>query len=240
LPASHQTRQVSDQASSEKDKGRWGAISPFLFMKETDMITDRLESTQNTDYRHIQCLKLNSPFIETERLLLRPPLQDDIPDIVQLANNYHIARMLGTLPHPYFTEDAQEFLENIAGHDGNCVYAITSKDTGSFMGICGLHEDPAQFELPFIGYWLGQPYWHHGYASEAARAMVALFFKVTIRDALMISARQDNPASRRIIEKCGGRFWKTGEQYNQKLGELQRLDHFRVSRDDWIAAAEVE
>jgi RimJ/RimL family protein N-acetyltransferase len=189
----------------------------------------------------IRALKLDCPVIETGRLLLRPPHEEDIEDMVRLANNYAVARMLASMPHPYFAADAREYLEKLAkggtGDKGDCVYAITDAATGAFMGLCGLHDDPARFELPFLGYWLGEPHWGSGYASEAARAMVCLFFKVTAGETLMASCRNDNAASRAIIVKCGGRYWKSGQSYNAALGELQNVDHFRITRESWMEAA---
>lgn len=186
----------------------------------------------------LHALALGCPVVETERLLLRPPHEDDVDDLVRFANNYEIARMLSSMPHPYFAEDAREFIERVRkASAGGCVYAITDKRTARFMGVCGLHEDPARDELPFLGYWLGEPFWGRGLATESARAMVDLFFKVTARDGLLASARTDNPASRRVIEKCGGRYWKRGTDYNRVLGEIRNLDHFLITRESWMEIA---
>lgn len=202
--------------------------------------TARTEPT--TPAAAIKALKLDCPVIETGRLLLRPPHADDIEDMARLANNYAVARMLASMPHPYFSADAREFLERLSAgvakvDKADCVYAITRADNGAFMGVCGLHEDVARFELPFIGYWLGEPYWGSGYATEAARAMVSLFFKVTAGETLMVSCRTENGPSRAIIVKCGGRYWKTGNHYNAALGEMQKVDHYRITRESWMEAA---
>jgi RimJ/RimL family protein N-acetyltransferase len=181
---------------------------------------------------------LHCPVIETPRLLLRPPHATDIDDIVALANNYKVASMLASMPHPYFAADAREFLERRrADADKGCVHAITLKENGEFVGICGLHEEPARYSLPFLGYWIGEPHWGCGYASEAARALVDLYFKATDRAELLVSCRRDNPASRRVIEKCGGRFWKTGQSFNRALGQIHQLEHWLVDRERWIARA---
>ena len=184
-------------------------------------------------------LRLECPLIETPRLLLRPPHDSDIDDIAALANNYKIARMLSAMPHPYFAADARDFLEKLkTGAGRGCVYAITLKANGAFIGTCGLHEDLARYPLPFLGYWLGETYWGKGFASEASRALVGLFFKVTGRDAMMISCRRENAASRKIILKCGGVFWKTGDAYNKAFGEMHHLEHYRVTRQGWMAVAQ--
>lgn len=186
-------------------------------------------------------LRLNSPVLETRRLLLRPPHIDDAHDIASIANDYEVASMLTSMPHPYFDEDAREFIRKVESQGkGDCVYAITRKSNGEFLGICGIHEDRTRHEFPFVGYWLGRPYWGEGFATEATRAMIDLFFKVTDQDCLMISARTDNHASHRVIQKCNARYWKSGNQFNGHFGMMVRLDHYRLTRQDWFAAVAAE
>jgi RimJ/RimL family protein N-acetyltransferase len=189
-------------------------------------------------HNDLAALRLNCPVLETPRLMLRPPHESDAEDIAELANNYRVASMLASMPHPYFVADAREFLGKFGqARDGHAVYAITLKQDGTFIGVCGLHEDTKRYELPFIGYWLGETYWGHGFASEAARALVDVFFKVTDRDEMMISCRFDNERSRRVIEKCGGIPWKREDRYNRALGEMQAIDDFRVTRESWLRVA---
>lgn len=216
-----------------------GRHLPFFLDRRKPMILEHGDPTQEHESEESRtALRLGCPLIQTERLLLRPPHESDVDDIAELANNYRVAQMLGSMPHPYFREDAREFITKISNsRNGQCVYAITDKKTGRFMGVSGLHEDHQRYELPFIGYWLGEPYWGSGYATEAARAMVALFFKVTDREEMLISCRRDNAGSRRVIEKCGGVYWRDGREYNKALGEWHMLEHYRVSRSSWSEAA---
>ncbi len=183
-------------------------------------------------------LRLNCPVVATARLVLRRPNHNDSDDLVRLADNERVAGMLSSMPHPYTARDAREFLEkSTADGDPGCVYAITHAASGAFMGVCGLHEDLTRFELPFIGYWLGEPFWGKGYATEAARAMTSLFFKVTDRPQLMITCRTDNEASRRVIEKCGGRHWKSSQVFNKAQEIAQDVDHYRVTLESWMEVA---
>jgi RimJ/RimL family protein N-acetyltransferase len=202
------------------------------------MVLELNEGRQDEVEEELAALQLGCPVIETEHLLLRPPHDEDVEDIASLANNYNVAKMLSSMPHPYFAADARDFIDRVkrASVHG-CVYAVTEAKSGRFMGVAGLHEDRSRYDLPFAGYWLGEPYWGKGHASQAAHALVDLFFKVTDRSQLMISCRTDNHASRRIIEKCGGRYWKSGSAFNRALGDIQHLDHYRVTRGDWVNIA---
>ncbi len=187
--------------------------------------------------KNVEQLNLHCEILTTERLVLRPPHADDVEDMSRLANNFNVAKRLGTMPHPYFDADARDFLDKISGNTGNaCVYAITHADTGEMMGVCGLHAADKRYALPYIGYWLGEQHWGHGYATEAARAVVDMFFKVGMLNELMITCLRDNEPSRRVIEKCGGVYWKPGEQYAAALGETRPVDHYRVTRENWMGA----
>ncbi|MFK7902260.1 MAG: GNAT family N-acetyltransferase [Nitratireductor sp.] len=180
-------------------------------------------------------LFLDCPIIATERLVLRPPHIEDAEELTMLANNIKIARMLGTMPHPYTDKDAKAFIDKCEANIGRaCIYVITEEATGKVVGVGGLHEDPTRYEEPYLGYWIGEPYWGQGYATEAARAMVDLFFKVTNSPALLVSARVDNVASKKIIGKCGGQFQNKSTVRHTILNENLELEHFKISRENWM------
>ena len=99
-----------------------------------------------------------------------------------LANNRRVAEMLARMPHPYGEAEARAFVQSIRSHRrSGCVYALTLADTGAFIGCAGLDARTDGLEL---GYWIGEPYWRHGYATEAAHALVDLAFRATAIEAL--------------------------------------------------------
>ena len=53
---------------------------------------------------------IDCPVLVTERLVMRPPHEDDIPELAQLANNRHVAEMLARMPFPYGETEARAFL----------------------------------------------------------------------------------------------------------------------------------
>ena len=175
--------------------------------------------------------------LTTDRLVLRQPHRDDADDMALLANNYEIAKNLARMPFPYIDADARDFLKKITGEsEAGCTFAITKSDNGRFIGVCGLHDASGVHEHPYMGYWLGEQYWGQGYATEAARALIDLFFKTTSRETMMASCMSHNEASRRVIEKCGGHFWKSEDVYSSMLGKNQKIDKFRISRSSWMNA----
>ncbi len=101
--------------------------------------------------------------IETERLLLRPPVPADAPAIARLVGDFEVSRWLAVVPHPYTLEDALEFIEHISGRWDRAI----TRD-GELIGVVGITTS--------LGYWLGQPFWGCGYMSEAAGALVDAWF----------------------------------------------------------------
>ncbi len=179
-------------------------------------------------------LFLDSPLFATERLVLRPPHVDDAQEMAMLADNINVARMLAHMPHPYTIGDAEKFIASAQENVGRaCIYAITEADTGKFIGVGSLHETVEDDE-PHMGYWIGEPFWGKGYASEAARGLVDLYFKVTNKDILLVSARVSNEASKKVIRKCGGKHVGTSQAVHPLLGEVQQLDLFEITREGWM------
>lgn len=141
--------------------------------------------------------------LETERLLLRPPERRDIATLVPLANDYDVAKNLSTLPHPYTVAHGEEFVARVeqqreTGTDFN--FAITRKSDKTYMGGCGLHLKEGKFEF---GYWLGQPFWRQGFATEAATCLLQFAFHDLNADSVWAGWYFDNPASGHVLEKLG-------------------------------------
>ncbi len=176
------------------------------------------------------------PVIETERLLLRAPHINDIDALAHLANNFKVAMMLSRMPHPYTLQDAADFVNRTAAHGaiGKGAYAITKADNGAFLGCCGVQpqEDPRILEL---GYWLGEPFWSKGYATEAAHAVIDAAFADQAVSHLEARCRVMNVASRRVIQKCGFQFQGTGMAPSLSLGGFQPVEWYRLDRKTFEA-----
>jgi len=137
--------------------------------------------------------------LETARLILRAPDLSDVPALTRLANNRKIHAMLSRLPHPYGEDDATTFISDVARSQSEQAYAIISREHG-FVGVVSLIL--AQNEMPEIGYWIGEPYWGQGFASEAAGALLDAALAIG-PVAIKARAIAENIGSRRLLEKLG-------------------------------------
>ena len=157
--------------------------------------------------------------ITTQRLVLRPPSDDDAQAIVELLNNWNVVKYLATAPYPYTSGDAERFLERTRRRErtaDDAVYAITIDDT--FLGIISV--TPLQ-DMPNLGYWLGEPYWGQGLMSEAVAAMVQAFFAKAENQILTSGIFRGNEASLAVQKKVG--FVTTGESLKKCAARGARM-----------------
>jgi RimJ/RimL family protein N-acetyltransferase len=170
------------------------------------------------------------PVLETERLVLRAPRLADVKAVAALANDRRIAENTLRIPHPYRAADAEAFIGAANASDEEVVFLATLRD-GSIIGACGI----AMFDgvTPEIGYWFGVPFWGNGYATEAARALVDHAFTALGHEHLVAGARVSNPASRRVLEKCGFQWTGVGLYRIRSIKSSAPCDRFRIDRGLW-------
>ena len=173
--------------------------------------------------------------LETRRLWLRWPRRADVSALVRLAGDKAVAEMTGVLPHPYGVEHGEAFVReardaNAAGR--RLTMAITlGAAPAELIGVVGIACDRGPD--PFLGYWLGTPFWGQGYATEAARALIDAHFAYSAAAELGASVRVINPNSRRVLEKCGFASVGSGLQSFPARGGVLPVEHFRLDRRKW-------
>ena len=171
------------------------------------------------------------PVLETKRLTLRAPTLKDAKAVAVLANDRRIAENTARIPHPYKVTDAESFIAGANKADGETVFLIVRGST--IMGACGVAvADP---NAPELGYWLGVPYWGQGFATEALHAVIDFAFGEFEHTALHAGARVTNPASRRVLEKCGFQWTGVGLYRINAIRSSAPIDRFRLERGIWQA-----
>ena len=170
------------------------------------------------------------PVLATARLVLRAPRRSDVNAIAILVNDRRIAANTAHIPHPYAVEDAEQFIAAVNKREGEACFVVTLD--GAPIGICSvdLREDG-----PELGYWLGVAYWGRGSATEAVRALIDHAFGDLEHEMLISGARVNNPASRRVLEKCG--FQWTGVRLSRirAINSAAPIDRFRLDRGLWAS-----
>lgn len=145
--------------------------------------------------------------MRSQRLSYRPLDARDAGRIAVLAGDWDVARMTSRIPHPYSLIDADLWIASI----GNDEFVRGVERDGALIGAIGyISGEASQAE---IGYWIGKPWRGHGYATEAARTLMAYCFGEGGLSQLTCGHFIDNPASARVIAKLGFRRIGEGSQW---------------------------
>ena len=177
-------------------------------------------------------LERSIPVLETKRLVLRAPRLEDAKAVAALANDRRIAENTARIPHPYKLSDAKNFIGGANKAEREAVFLITACD-GTIVGACSVMT--LERDTPELGYWLGVPYWGQGFATEALHAVIDYAFDEMRHDALYAGARVTNPASRRVLEKCGFQWTGVGLYRINSIKSSAPIDRFRLERGIWSA-----
>ncbi len=141
-------------------------------------------------------------FARTQRLLLRPVWPEDAEGLFAALNDQGIVCNLARAPWPYSREDAQAFAARTQDPRYPHFLLTLPGDGGqTLVGSCGLGEREGEAEL---GYWIAREHWGQGYATEAARAVIANAWMLGHRR-LVASHYIDNPASGAVLRRLGFR-----------------------------------
>lgn len=184
---------------------------------------------------------METPILETERLILKPLSLEDAPAIQKYFNNWNIIRHLSiVVPWPYPEDGAETFIRDIAlpmVEAGKAhVWSIRIKgEADEAVGIVHYRSEPTA--EGHRGFWLAEPYWGNGYMTEAVEAVQDfLFFELAI-PVLKITNHKTNPASRRIKEKTGARFLHINILPHRE-GTTIEAEIWEIRQEDWAAIRE--
>ena len=173
--------------------------------------------------------------METNRIVLRPWRESDAETLFKWASDPDVGPRAGWAPHKS-VEESLEIIRTVF-HDATNTWAIELKETGLPIGAMGYGPScecdlPAREGEPLIGYWVAKPYWNRGICTEALQLMLDHIRQKTDIKSLISGHFVDNPASGRVMEKCG--FVPTGEtciDANQYQGENRPIRVLRQTTD---------
>ncbi len=143
--------------------------------------------------------------IDTERLLLRSPVQGDAGTIAALLENWNVASWLVRVPFPYREEHAAAWVERSIQERAAGVgwpFLIMRRDDNLLMGCMDISIE-GDARAGTLGYWLGEGFWGQGYATEAAKAVIGFAFDILKLSEVNASALPENDRSMRVLEKAG-------------------------------------
>lgn len=137
------------------------------------------------------------------RIELRNWNDNDLERLIELADNVKIYNnMTDSFPHPYTREKGQFFIEMAKKSESSKIKAITF--SGELVGSIGLHpQHDIQKKNAELGYWIGEPYWNNGIATEAVKLMTAWGFENMSISRIFAKPFGTNIGSQKVLEKAG-------------------------------------
>ena len=141
--------------------------------------------------------------IACSRCLLRPLVASDAQSLARYANNSEVARNLrDRFPHPYKQSDADEYIAHVAKRPIQTSFGIVV-DNEAIGSITLMLGDDIARRSAEIGYWIGQPFWGRGIATEAVRATTQYAFDMLDLVRVFAVPFATTTGSLRVLEKAG-------------------------------------
>ena len=161
--------------------------------------------------------------IETDRLVLRMFVEDDLDDYAQMCGNAEVMEFLGG--RPLSREETWRQIATFLGHwqlRGFGLLAVEERRSGHFLGRMGLWM-PEGWPGLEIGWAIDRPHWGNGYASEGACAVLRHAFDELKIPSLISIIHPQNKASIRVAEKIGETLDRRG-YFNGSEALIYRVD----------------
>jgi RimJ/RimL family protein N-acetyltransferase len=168
--------------------------------------------------------------LETERLVIRPLEERDADAWIEMLSDPEVRRFL-----PDFSPPTREtFPDAVARRNAmerernHTMWGVALKKTDAFIGQCGLVPVEGKGPEIEIAYHYRPDSWGHGYATEAAVAVLSYGFDTVQLDRVIAVVMPDNVSSCRVLEKAGMRFEGLATYYG-----YENVRKYTADRESW-------
>jgi RimJ/RimL family protein N-acetyltransferase len=174
--------------------------------------------------------------LETERLILRDFVKEDWRRVLEYQSDPLYLRYYEWTDRT--PEAVQEFVGWFLDHQKQeprikFQLAVTLKVNNHLIGNCGIRMDKPESFQADIGYELDPKYWNHGYATEAAHAIVDFGFRTLGLHRVWSWCVADNLGSAHVLEKLGMRLeghLRENEYYRDRWWDTLM---YGILEDEW-------
>ena len=159
----------------------------------------------------------------------------DAPALARICNNKKVQDNLRDgLPFPYREEDAKIFLSEMLAADPDQNIAFAIEEEGVLIGsISASRCGNIHFRTAELGYYLGEPYWGKGYATETVRLLCSYVFQHTDIIRIFAEPFAHNLASCRVLEKAGFQLEGVLRSNAVKNGRILDMKMYARIREEW-------
>ena len=173
---------------------------------------------------------------ETERLIIRRFLVEDSDNVFECCNDFEVVKTTLGLPWPYTKEMARNWIEKQKQREENGLsyeFAICFKENPTkVIGCVSLMDINPNAKRAEMGYWIARKYWKQGIATEAAKAMIKFGFEKIGLHSIIARYFDNNPASGRVMEKCGMTYVGTIREHEFRFGKYYNVGYYEILKAD--------
>ncbi|MFZ4533604.1 MAG: GNAT family N-acetyltransferase [Alsobacter sp.] len=173
--------------------------------------------------------------LETARLWLRWPRAADAPAIGRIASSQEVAEMTARIPHPYPPGAAEAFVIDARTRNagGQAIHLVAALNRGSRAVVGSVSVQAGPGDVAVLGYMVDPAWWGRGVATEAVQSLLDAMFALATIGAVTANVRVINPASRRVLVKCGFAYEGAGLVDQPARGGPLPVEQFRLDRKAW-------
>ena len=175
--------------------------------------------------------------LQTDRLLLRPFAATDFDALLAIQSRADVARYLywdpRTAAEVRETLDVKVRATAIVAEGDNVSLAAVLRESGELIGDCSLHWASAEHRQAEIGFAFHPDHHGHGYATEAAAALLALAFDDLKAHRVFGRLEARNTASARVLERLGMRKEAHLVENEHVKGEWQSEVVYALLEREW-------
>jgi ribosomal-protein-alanine N-acetyltransferase len=173
--------------------------------------------------------------IDSERLYIRPPHEDDAPAMRVMTQDPEMMTYLNAgaaMPDEWIVEARTRQLGNLAEF-GFCMGSLVRREDDAVIGIGGLQPMRGSGEWE-TGWWVRRDCWGQGYATESALASLRHGFEVAGLDRIVAVADPKNTASLAVMHKIGMRDegLRNAKELEPRYPD-EDVAYWAINREDW-------
>ena len=176
--------------------------------------------------------------IETERLVIRRFKSEDYKDVYECCNDYDVVKTTLGMPWPYSEEMAKGWISKQPAREQegrSYEFAICFKDNpNKVIGCVSIMDINPVAKRGEMGYWVGKKYWKQGIATEAAKVMLDFGFKKLGLHTIIARHFEINPASGKVMQKCGMTYVGTMRDNEIRFDEYHNVTYYEMLESDLI------
>ncbi len=175
------------------------------------------------------------PVIETKRLILRKPTDDDIIPMLELCQDEEVMLYYGKelYKEEKQSKDELDWFIKIWKEGTGLRWIISLKEDEKLIGDIGFYDYEKKHRKTEVGYKLASAHWKKGYMSEALEAVLEYVYKETDVNRTQALVDPRNPPSYLLLEKYGFQKEGTLRDYEFEKGDYVDLIMLSVLRREW-------